>query len=223
MENKINNQIDMIRNNKWKNAHYDWSKDVMQMEKSRDTLQKKENTGNLMGVEGFCSNIYFGAFSKMLKSEITFKTRNRRPPRDPVNAILSLAYTFLTKDMCNLLEAESFETYLGFLHGVKYGRKSLALDMIEEFRQPVIDRFVLYLFNKCIITEMDFQSREEGVFLTTEAFGKFCKEYEKWMQGTENYRAVMKQQVALLKKAVQYGEIYVPYRRNPDKIKVLSE
>ena len=60
--------------------------------------------------------------------------------------MISLGYTFLTKEICSALESESFETYLGFLHGIRYGRKSLALDIVEEFRQPVIDRMVLRLF-----------------------------------------------------------------------------
>lgn len=80
VENKINNQIDMIRKWRWQKGQYDWKRDVAQMEKSKETIAEKEDTGNLMGIEGFCSNIYFGAFSMMLKSEIKFKTRNRRPP-----------------------------------------------------------------------------------------------------------------------------------------------
>ena len=211
VENKIDNQIAMITQHRWMQEKYDWKKDVNQMEKCKETIRNKDTVSSLMGVEGFCSNIYFGAFSKMLKSEIKFKTRNRRPPRDPVNAMLSLAYTFLTKEMCNLLEVESFETYLGFLHGIKYGRKSLALDMIEEFRQPVIDCMVLMLFNKRILTEEESQVKEQGVFLTEQGFQKFCIEYEKWMK--DKYRSKMKEQVLLLRKAIQYGEVYIPYKQ----------
>ena len=222
VKNKIENQMHLIANYRW-SSDYDWKRDVEQMGRCKATLEEKDSVGNLMGVEGFCSNIYFGAFSKMLKGRIEFKSRNRRPPRDPINAILSLAYTFLTRDMCNFLESESFETYLGFLHGVKYGRKSLALDMIEEFRQPVVDQLVLYLFNKRILTELDFQSQSDGVFLDKDGFAKFCKEYEKWMHGKENYRLKMKQQVLKLKKAIQYGEIYKPYRKKAGENKEKDE
>ena len=81
-----------------------------------------------------------------------FNERNRRPTRDPVNVILSLGYTFLTREVCSVPEAESFEPCLGFLHGIRYGRNSLALDLVEEFRQPVVDRLVLMLFNKQVLS-----------------------------------------------------------------------
>ena len=163
VSNKIENQMHLISNYRW-NGAYEWRKDIEKMGRCRSSLKNKNSVGSLMGVEGFCSNIYFGAFSKMLKCDFSFNNRNRRPPRDPVNAILSLAYTFLTRDMCNLLESESFETYLGFLHGIRYGRKSLALDMIEEFRQPAIDRLVLHIFNKRILNKFDFEDKDDGVF-----------------------------------------------------------
>lgn len=143
-ENKINNQIAAIRHYKWIENNYNWKADVQKLEEYKKLLIEKDQVSAIMGVEGICSNIYFGCYGQMFKSEIRFHTRNRRPPRDPVNAILSLVYAFLVKDLCMVLESESFETYLGFLHGIRYGRKSLSLDFVEEFRQPVGDRLTLY-------------------------------------------------------------------------------
>ena len=101
-----------------------------------------------------------------------------------VNVILSLAYTYLTREACSILEAESFEPYLGFLHGIRYGRKSLALDLVEEFRQPVVDRLVLMLFNKHMLGVNDFESSDDGrVILTEDGYKIFCREYERWMTG----------------------------------------
>lgn len=215
VSNKIYNQIQMISQYRWE-GRFPWKEEIQAMETHRKNLEKKETGNSIMGIEGICSNIYFSIYGKMFKSEIRFEKRNRRPPKDPVNAILSLGYTFLTKDMCALLEGESFETYLGFLHGIKYGRKSLALDLIEEFRQPAIDRFVLHLFNKRILGEYDFENEDNGVFLTKEGFGKFCREYEKWMSESvldgRSYRELMKMQVRNLKQAIQYGESYVTWR-----------
>ena len=111
----------------------------------------------------------------MFKSSVSFQERNRRPPKDPINAILSLTYTFLTKEITAALEAESFELYLGFLHGIRYGRKSLALDLIEEFRQPAADRFVLRLFNKGMLGEDDFQMEDGAVRLKPNAFKQFWR------------------------------------------------
>ena len=127
--------------------------------------------------------------------------------------------TFLTKEVCSALDAESFETYLGFLHGIRYGRKSLALDVMEEFRQPVADRLVMLLFNKRIIGKYDFDFPESGgVILNEDGFRKFCVEYEKWMDGRntasgeKSFRNIIRRQTAELKRSILQKENYVPYR-----------
>lgn len=217
VENKIYNQIAVIKKFRWDTKKYNPKENIIQMQSLAQSVKQKRTDNEIMGVEGLCSNIYFSCFKQMLKCDIEFESRNRRPPRDPVNALLSLAYTFLTKDMCTLLDSESFETYLGFLHGIRYGRKSLALDMIEEWRQPIVDRLVLRLFNLKILTRDDFENVEqEGVYLTEEGFKKFCREYEKYMDipviDGKNFRILMRQQVAVLKKGLQKGIEYIPFR-----------
>lgn len=217
VENKIYNQLGLIKSFHWEREDYDYRKDVSQMEQILETLSGKQNSHEVMGIEGMCSNIYFHCFRHMLKNSGTFEKRVRRPPRDPINAILSLAYTFLLKDMALLLEGASFELYLGFLHGIRYGRKSLALDMMEEWRQPIADRLVLKLFNKRMLTDLDFQEDTgEGVFLNEDGFRKFCREYERWMAepncSNKSWRLLMKQQVGILKKSLEEGENYVPFR-----------
>ena len=108
---------------------------------------------------------------------------------------------------------------LGFLHGIRYGRKSLALDMMEEFRQPVADRLVMLLFNKRIIGKYDFDFPENGsALLNEDGFRKFCIEYEKWMDGRntasgeKSFRHIIRRQASKLKKAIMQKEDYVPYR-----------
>ena len=162
VDNKIQNQISIIRNHRWTGTDYDWKEDIRKLEKYRRTLSQKKTQNEILGVEGVCSRVYFQVFGKLLKCDFTFSDRNRRPPRDPVNVMLSLSYTLLTKEIICALDAESFEPYLGFLHGIRYGRKSLALDVIEEFRQPAVDRFVLMLFNKRMIRKDDFSFSEDG-------------------------------------------------------------
>ncbi len=218
VRNKIQNQMAIIRGHRWENSEHDWKKDLEQMERHQQTLTDKISPNEVLGVEGICSNIYFGAFGQMLKCDFEFHGRNRRPPKDPINVIISLAYTFLTKEMCSALDAESFETYLGFLHGIRYGRKSLALDMIEEFRQPMIDRFVLLLFNKHMVGKYDFEFPGEGdVVLNEDGFRKFCTEYEKWLNGRnsasgeKSFRVRIREQVAKLKRVICKGERYTPY------------
>lgn len=218
VRNKIQNQMAVIRGHRWENSVHDWKSDLAQMKKYQQMLQEKKSPNEVLGLEGICSNIYFGAFGDMLKCDFQFHGRNRRPPRDPVNVMISLAYTFLTKEMCSALDAESFETYLGFLHGIRYGRKSLALDMMEEFRQPMIDRLVLFLFNKHMIGRYDFEFPDESsVVLNEDGFRKFCTEYEKWLNGRNSasgdnsFRTRIREQVANLKRAICKGEEYKPY------------
>ena len=137
---------------------------------------------------------------------------------NPIDVILSLAYTLLTKEVAMALTAESFETHLGFLHGIRYGRKSLALDIVEEFRQPAVDRLVLKVFNKGIIGKYDFDYPEgRPVELNEEGFRRFCTAYEHWMNGSDTassekcFRSRIRDQAAALKKAVISGEAYLPY------------
>lgn len=218
VNNKIWNQMNMIRGIHFPSAEYRWQQDVEKMDEYRKKLTEKRTSNELLGIEGICSNIYFGAFGKMLRCDFQFHGRNRRPPRDPVNIMISLAYTLLTKEVSNVLDAESFEMYLGFLHGIRYGRKSLALDIVEEFRQPVVDRLVIRLFNKRMITEFDFSAEEERIVLNEDGFKKFCKEFERWMTdksfaGNEmSFRTRIKEQVGKLKRAIQSGGEYSPFR-----------
>ena len=124
----------------------------------------------LMGWEGTASNIYFEVMPKLIlnqKESFPFNGRNRRPPKDAVNAMLSLAYTLIANDTSAALETVGLDPYVGFLHSLRPGRTSLALDMMEEFRAYIGDRFVLSLINKRQITPKDFLHQgDNGVILT---------------------------------------------------------
>lgn len=214
IKNKIENQMTLIRDYRYKDE-FSPKEELEKMKRLKEKVDDCKTPNEILGMEGMCSNYYFSCFSHMVQCTIPFKGRNRRPPKDPVNVILSLAYTFLTREMCGILEAESFEVYLGFLHGIRYGRKSLALDIVEEFRQPIVDRFVINCFNRRVINESDFDMEEDRILLSEDGFRKFCIEYEKWMSRPEtngkNFRQIMKRQGASLKRAVQYGEPYLPF------------
>lgn len=217
VRNKVGNQIRLIEHFRWTDVKYDWKADVKQLEIQQRHVGDMETSSQILGIEGLCSNIYFKSFGKMFKCKFVFEGRNRRPPKDPINVILSLGYTFLTREVSSALEAESFEMYLGFLHGLRYGRKSLALDIVEEFRQPVIDRLALRIFNKGMLGEFDFETGDDYVTLNEDGFCTFCKEYERWMSdkafsgGEVSFRNRIKQQALSLKKAIQKKEAYVPF------------
>ncbi len=135
----------------------------------RDTLRVTDKQA-LMGLEGMAANRYFKIFPYLMtqqRNEFPFNGRNRRPPKDAVNAMLSLAYTLLTNDIAAALEAVGLDPYVGFLHTLRPGRASLALDMTEELRAYLGDRFVLSLINRRQIKPKDFiYQGEQGVTMT---------------------------------------------------------
>lgn len=125
----------------------------------------------LRGIEGEAASMYFSVFDDMIlqqKEDFFFDTRNRRPPTDNVNAMLSFAYT-LASGMCSSsLEAVGLDPFVGFMHTDRPGRRSLALDLVEEFRAVMCDRFVLMLINKKMVSAKDFEKRENGSVAMTE-------------------------------------------------------
>lgn len=214
--NKADNQLKMITSHDWRSAgnpEYDWKKDADAIRKLKEKIPTAKNNNELMGIEGSCSKAYFSSFGAMLTGDFKFTGRNRRPPRDPVNILLSLGYTFLAKEVSSALQTHSFEMYLGFLHGIRYGRQSLPLDMMEEFRQPIVDRYVLNVCGKRIINSFDFDTTGELPALTDAGFKKFCVTYEDCLKSGENggKRALIKKQAAALKQTVLKGTEYVPY------------
>lgn len=124
----------------------------------------------LVGEEGLAANKYFEVFPCMMTQQregFPFSGRNRRPPKDAVNAMLSLAYTLIANDVAAALETVGLDPYVGFLHTLRPGRASLALDMTEELRAYLGDRFVLSLINRRQVTPNDFLYQgEQGVTMT---------------------------------------------------------
>ena len=106
------------------------------------------------------SKAYFAVYRTCLRPGFTFDKRTRRPPRDPVNALLSLGYTLLGEAVATALEVVGLDPYEGFYHADKYGRPALALDLLEEFRGPVADSVVLTLINKRMLQPDDFTEPE---------------------------------------------------------------
>jgi CRISPR-associated protein Cas1 len=183
--------------------------------------RKSEQVETLLGVEGTAAGRYFAHFSGMLRpadasvATFDFAHRNRRPPRDPVNALLSFAYAMLTKDFTATLFSAGFDPYLGFFHKPRYGRPSLALDLMEEFRPLLADSVVLTLVNNGEIGPGDFVSGLGGVALTQGGRIQLLAAYERRMRqeiihpvfGYKiSYRRVLEVQARLLGRYLM-GEI----------------
>ncbi|MGA3029102.1 MAG: CRISPR-associated endonuclease Cas1 [Bryobacteraceae bacterium] len=137
----------------------------------------------LDGVEGAASRQYFDLLMTFNRSELEWPGRHKHPAPDPLNALLSLTYTLLTNELAALLEGLGLESHLGFLHQIDYGRPSLALDLVECFRGPVADRFVLTMVNRRVFDASDFQSSGErpGVFLKPKPLKRYLAAFEEWV------------------------------------------
>ncbi|MBN1648524.1 MAG: type I-C CRISPR-associated endonuclease Cas1 [Spirochaetales bacterium] len=130
-------------------------------------LEQADNADFMRGIEGETARYYFSVFNDLILADddyFTFSGRNRRPPRDPVNALLSFLYTIMMHDVCSALEGCGLDPAVGFLHRDRPGRMGLALDLMEEFRAVIVDRLVLSLINRKQIVRKDFQESTAGVF-----------------------------------------------------------
>lgn len=145
-------------------------------------VTETEELDTLRGLEGVGATAYFGVFDQMIlreKESFFFRERNRRPPLDNVNAMLSFTYSLLTHDCAAALESVGLDAYVGFLHRDRPGRTSLALDLMEELRPSLADRFVLTAINNRVVSPEDFEKTESGaVFLTDTARRKFLKAWQ---------------------------------------------
>ncbi len=128
-------------------------------------IRECDSNEQLRGFEGEAASLYFSVFDDMIlnqKEHFYFKGRNKRPPLDRVNAMLSFVYTLLANNISSAIETVGLDPYVGFLHTDRPGRISLALDLMEEFRPIMADRFVLSLINKRMISPDGFSIRENG-------------------------------------------------------------
>ncbi len=141
---------------------------------------REDDLDALRGVEGIASAEYFGVFDELLTNGWRFPGRVRRPPTDPVNAMLSFGYTLACGEVAKALFMRGFDTRIGLLHGLRYGRESLVLDMVEEFRATLVDRFVLKRVNLGQVKVDDFETLDDGaVRLTSSARRDFLEAWEK--------------------------------------------
>ncbi len=148
-----------------------------------DTVSEASSRDVLMGFEGDAARRYFSGLRLGFTGDIDFTGRARRPPPDPANALLSFGYVLLANALSSLLEARGFDPYLGFMHTVRSGRPSLALDLLEELRHPVVDRFVLRTCNLRRLRPGHFEADQErgGVRLTREGLRTFFRAWEAFM------------------------------------------
>lgn len=195
---------------------------LLEMKEMAVRAEKAASLEELLGIEGNAARLYFGAFAGMIKTEepgthpaefqFDFTSRNRRPPRDPVNALLSLAYSVLVKDLTVACYAVGFDPMLGFYHQPRFGRPALALDLMEPFRPLVADSSVLNAINTRMVTPASFIRVGESVALTQDGRKAFYRAYELRMdtlvthpifEYRMSYRRLLEVQARLLARLLQ--------------------
>jgi len=149
----------------------------------RDATESARDITELLGIEGSAAALYFEQFESMLKQrddwKFDWRGRNRRPPRDPVNALLSLGYSMLAKELTGVCHAVGLDPFLGFMHQPRYGRPALALDLMEEFRPLIADSVAISLINRTELGPEDFIRSANGTFLNDRGRKAF---WEAWFR-----------------------------------------
>lgn len=143
---------------------------INELKRSGDEARRCGDLDVLRGVEGNAAHAYYSMMDGALRSNgVVFAGRTKRPPKDPVNAALSFFYTMLSRELASACESVGLDPQVGYLHTCRPGRASLALDLIEELRAPIVDRFVLSLFNRKQLDAADFLSESQGFLLKDDA------------------------------------------------------
>ena len=170
----------------------------------------------IMGIEGAAARHYFQHYGNAFPDVFRFKIRSRRPATDPTNALLNLGYMSLMREVMSHLEAHCLDPYLGFLHADVDGRPSLALDMMEQFRQPFIDLFILKTLNLNRLTSTDFVQETNSATMTDKGIRKFFQLYEQHLgeQDGESpgIRHWIDEQIIALKKYLQGKQKYTDFQ-----------
>jgi CRISP-associated protein Cas1 len=220
---KIRNQRTFLQRN-----HIEPNRNVLQqMKECASKAEEARSLEELLGIEGTAARLYFGSFQGLLKLgedggdeapevlRFDFQGRNRRPPRDAVNALLSLGYSMLAKDLTIACYAVGFDPMIGFFHQPRFGRPALALDLMEPFRALIVDSAVVNAINTRMVTPGDFVQVGSAVALRQEGRKAFYRSYELRMDSLVthplfeyrvSYRRMLEIQARLLGKVLQ-GEI----------------
>ncbi|NMD37132.1 MAG: CRISPR-associated endonuclease Cas1 [Christensenellaceae bacterium] len=185
---KINNQIVLLR--RYERNHNILDNEIETIKQLNKKIKQVNTLNEAIGYEGSAAKEYFKGISKLVpKKGFNFNGRNRRPPRDPVNSMLSLGYSILINEMYAAIEGRGLSPYFGFIHQDKEKHPTLASDLIEEWRAVIVDSTVLSLISKNEISPDDFYKNEEtgAVFLNRNAMRVFLKSFEEKIRSSSKY------------------------------------
>lgn len=222
---KIKNQRTMLLRNHIEPPRVE----IRELKKLIRAAEEAQSLDALLGIEGYGAKLYFGLFQGMIKRDydlledenrspelsFDFTSRNRRPPRDPINAMLSYGYSLLTKDLTIAAYAVGFDPMIGFYHQPRHGRPALALDLMEPLRPLIVDSAVLSAVNTRMVSLSDFTTAGKATSMTARGRKAFLRAYEARMDTLVThpafnyrvtYRRLLEIQARLLAKVIQ-GEL----------------
>lgn len=221
---KVKNQITILRRYQRSRPALSVQKQIEAMLKLLPIMERVNSKEALMGHEGMAARYYYQGLAALADPDFTFSGRNRQPPRDPFNSLLSFAYTLLMYDMYTAAVNRGLNPYASFLHSIRNGHPALCSDLMEEWRAILADSLALYVTSKGIIKRDHFQkpSPDGGVYLDSDGSKVYIAEYEKkvrsrsqylnYVDYTVSFRRAIEMQCQRLAKAVEEGDptLYLP-------------
>jgi CRISPR-associated protein Cas1 len=219
---KIANSLSLLKKYAYNHPDAAPTEAMGELDRLQTAPKSAETLEALRGIEGSAARIHFRGLRQTIRTDLPFDGRDKRPPPDPVNSLLSLGYTMLFNEVSSLLDGLGFDPYLGYFHAVDYGRASLAADLIEPFRAPVVDHLTLNLLNLGMFKIDDFKDNPQGggVYLKREALQRYFIEYEKFLNcdfvipslgRALTYRACFRQQAENLAATLNDGIPFQPF------------
>ncbi len=191
VKTKIRNQSHLLMKRAWRTKDKNFRTLLLQLKALQRRTERATNLDELRGIEGSAARIFYQGFGLLIKNEnFTFSGRNKRPPLDPVNAMLSFVYTLFTNQVVNAIKASGLDPYLGALHEPAHSRPSLACDLVEEWRTTA-ENFVLTIINKKMVRPDDFvktNRKERPIEMTPSFMRALIKAYEKKMDKQIEFR-----------------------------------
>ncbi|HLP89873.1 MAG TPA: type I-D CRISPR-associated endonuclease Cas1d [Nostocaceae cyanobacterium] len=207
---KIHNQYNVLyRHNEKDNP----------LKERKNLVKNQQNIDQVRGVEGLAAREYFACWQRMVGKQWTFNGRNRRPPTDPVNSLLSFAYSLLQVQVTAAVHIAGLDPHIGYLHEVHHGQPAMVLDLMEEFRPLIADNLILSLLNKREIQPQDFNESLGAYLLKDNARKMFLQAFDKKMNDEFkhpvfdykcSYRRAIELQARLLGRHLQEGVPYKP-------------
>ena len=222
---KINNQIVILRRYNRYLINDIVSKNIKDIEINSKNLNCCQSINQVMGIEGICARKYFESLALLVNKDFKFNGRNRNPPKDEFNSLLSFGYTLLLYEIYTIITTKGLNPYVGLMHKDRNGHPSLASDLMEEWRAIVVDSLNMYLINSGSITINEFEkSYNNGIIISKEAVKKYIKRFNQKMLTKSSYldyvdekidyRRALELQVGCLIRSIELNNIdlYNPIR-----------